>query len=126
MPKISENLQRPELRTPQARVLSALAAEGLPALTRQEMAESAGFSPLSGTVWRALNGLPEGSSSGDAHAGLLRMGMVVELTLDIDGIKEVRYRITLAGLDALRRWQSVPMRSKERSTNKRYKRGSDA
>lgn len=68
------------LRIPQARVLRALmpgsAAKKPPRLTRVELAEHAGFSTTSGTINRVLHGIPQGSSSGNPHPGLLDLGYV--------------------------------------------------
>jgi hypothetical protein len=93
------------LRTPQARVLAALMPvdpsdpqSEWPLLTRARLAVRAGYTAISGTVTRALNGIHEGSSSGDAHPGLLRRGLVVEEQVDVDGISEINYRATVAGV----------------------------
>ncbi len=97
------------LRTPQARVLAALVPAphevhqcDWPVLTRAAMSQRAGYTAISGTVTRALNGLREGSSSGDAHPGLLARGMLEEFPIDCDGVVELNYRITAAGIAAYR------------------------
>jgi hypothetical protein len=58
----------------------------------------AGYTAISGTVTRALNGIREGSSSGDPHPGLLALGYVEEVVLDVEGLKEVNYQATAAGV----------------------------
>lgn len=111
------------LKTPQARCLDVL-KDGA-ALTRAELGRRAGFTPLSGTPTRALNGIREGSSSGAAHPGLLALGYVEALELDDDGVIELCYRITPAGQAALAEWlesNEIPaVKSAARATNKRYK-----
>lgn len=115
-----------KLRLPQLRVLAIL-ADGSPLLTRSKIAEKAGFSAVSGTVTRVLNGVKQGSSSGAARPGLMELGMLVKVELDIDGVTEVGYQITEAGREALRKYQRIhnqlpPLRRSDISTNKRYKR----
>ena len=98
------------LRVPQARVLAALMPEypvdekdppsEWPVVTRAQLGVKAGYTATSGTVTRALNGIREGSSSGDAHIGLLARGLMEEIILDIDGVTEVNYRITATGISA--------------------------
>lgn len=116
------------LRVPQARCLKALYPndKGVrPALSRAKLAQRAGFTPVSGTVTRALSGVREGSSSGDAHKGLLDLGYVKRLELDIDGGKETAYQITAAGIKAYERHIAATgrlpkHRDKDISTNHRY------
>ena len=114
------------LKIPQARVLAVL-AEGGAALTRAKLSNAAGFSEVSGTVTRVLNGLREGSSSGSAHLGLVGLGYVERLDLDIDGVTEVAYRITDSGQAALDRFAEAnggrlpKMKDAGRATNKRYR-----
>lgn len=100
------------LRTPQARVLEALMPQyaddplcDWPTVNRAQLGIRAGYNTvggvvISGTVTRALNGIRPGSSSGDPHPGLLSLGYVEELVFDIEGVKEVNYRITAAGVAA--------------------------
>lgn len=122
----------PALRTPQARVLSALSPPRpdrpprlWPALTRALLAAAAGYTPVSGTVTRALNGIRSGSTSGDEHPGLLALGYVVAEEVDVDGASEVNYRATPAGVAALRAWLDArgsipPVRDAVACTNDRY------
>lgn len=122
------------LRTPQARVLAALAPqeEGAPrvdwpVITRAQLGVRAGYTAISGTITRALNGIRAGSSSGDAHPGLLVRGFVEEVVLDIDGTREVNYRITPAGIRAYRAHVAEhgpslpPQRDKAVCVNDRYR-----
>lgn len=120
-----------KLKIPQVRVLQCFTS-GRPLLNRAKIAERAGFSELSGTVTRVLNGLREGSSSGAAHPGLLTLGYIERIDLEVEeGVTETCYRITDAGARALAAWdaerggKSVTMRDKTSSINHRYKRGGD-
>lgn len=127
----------PPLRTPQVRVLAALMPEDpsarrfrWPLLTRAKLGVGAGYTAISGSVTRALDGIRPGSSSGAAHLGLLALGHVEVLILDIDGVKEINYRITASGIAAYRRWLAEnggipPVRNAETCTNTKrgYKRG---
>lgn len=120
------------LKIPQVRVLQCFTS-GRPLLTRAKLAERAGFSELSGTVTRVLNGLREGSSSGAAHPGLVALGYLERVELEVEeGVTETCYRITDAGARALVAWEAArggkpaTMRDKTSSINHRYKRGSDA
>jgi hypothetical protein len=95
------------LRTPQARILSALMPNNesdpvfyWPLITRAQLGVKAGYTAISGTVTRALNGIREGSSSGDPYPGVLTRGLVEEVKLDIEGTIEINYRITPAGIKA--------------------------
>ena len=91
------------IRIPQARCLQALsrAKTKKQVLSRSKLAVAAGFSETSGTINRVLHGIPKGSSSGDPHKGIIDLGLVKPLTLDIDGHKETNYQITGAGKKAL-------------------------
>lgn len=119
-----------KLKLPQRRILSVL-SEGIgelpvilwPGLTRQRICERAGFSPTSGTFTNAMNGVREGSSTGKAHPGLLRLGLVRIYELDVDGAPETVYQLTEKGKIAL---QSIDkdlpdLRDRVLSTNTRYK-----
>lgn len=123
-----------DLRTPQARVLAALVPISpddpvfdWPTYRRDVLAAKAGYTAISGSITRALNGIREGSSSGDAHLGLLALKYVEELEFELDGgIKETNYRITPAGIAAFRAYELAvgklpPLRDKETCTNDRYK-----
>jgi hypothetical protein len=95
------------LRIPQARVLQALMPlypedppSEWPLLTRSAMCIRSGYTTISGTVTRVLNGIRPGSSSGDPHLGVLARKLVEEVVLDICGVSEVNYRITASGISA--------------------------
>ena len=125
------------LRTPQARVLAALQPDAVsdplidwPLVTRAQLGVRAGYTAISGTVTRALNGIREGSSSGDPHPGLLALGLVEEIILDIEGVHEINYRATAAGVSAYRLYllgsAGLPqVRSALICTNDRYRKNTD-
>lgn len=119
----------PRLRIPQARVLSALLPpypddppSEWPLLNRAVMGLRAGYTAISGSITRALNGIHPDSSSGDPHPGLLALGYVEALDIDVEGVIEVNYRITRAGIAAIQRYgASLPkVRDAVAATNKRY------
>lgn len=92
------------LRTPQARVLAALQPEypddpvsEWPLITRAQLAVRAGYTAISGTLTRALNGQRPGGVN-EPHPGLLALGFIEEVVLDIEGRREVNYRSTAAGV----------------------------
>lgn len=127
-----------KLRTPQARVLAALQPDDpsdpvseWPLVTRAQLGVRAGYTAISGTVTRALNGIKPGSSSGDAHPGLLMLGMVEEVVLDVEGVTEVNYRATTEGVSAYRLHCATsgaslpPLRDAATCTNDRYRRDAD-
>ena len=110
------------LRIPQLRALAALA--GGASLSRAELGAACGFTELSGSITRVLNGIREGSSSGAAHPGLLTLKLIEEVEVDVDGAKETLYRITEAGLRAVADAGPLPpLRDRDASTNERYKIG---
>lgn len=75
-----------------------------PILTRIQIAIRVGWSPISGTLPKALNGIGKDSKSPDAkHPGLIGSGYVEMIELDIDGLMEVNYRITPLGIQV---WQN--------------------
>lgn len=119
-----------DLRTPQARILGALRptdeTEPLiewPLLNREFLGVRAGYTAISGTVTRALNGIRESNkTSGVPHAGLVDLGLVEVVTVDVDGIKEINYRATLEGVRAydayIARWGALPpVKNAVESTN---------
>lgn len=127
------------LRTPQARCLAALQPDDVsdpisewPLVTRAQLGVRAGYTAVSGTVTRALNGIHEDSSSGDAHPGLLRLGLVEEVILDVMGVSEVNYRATMAGVRAYQTYMithgsALPqLRDAAICTNDRYKKSSSS
>ena len=113
-----------DLKIPQARVLLAL-KDGA-ALTRSALSEKAGYTAVSGTVTRALHGLREGSSSGAAHPGLLALGLIRQVELELDGgVTETCFVITDSGREELEVRDMVeddmPRKEKAGCINKRYK-----
>lgn len=94
------------LRTPQARVLRALMPKRpdsdemcWPLITRAMLAVRAGYTALSGTVTRALNGIrPGNKSSGEPHPGLIERGLIEVVRVDVEGLMETNYRITANGI----------------------------
>jgi hypothetical protein len=72
-----------------------------PVLTRAKLCRQAGFKSTSGSITRVLNGIRPGNrTSGAPHPGLVERGLVEVVVLDIEGVREVNYRITLAGIRA--------------------------
>lgn len=98
--------KREELRIPQARILKALMPLHpddppfeWPMITRSQLAIRAGYTIISGSVTRALNGIRDtNTTSGDPHLGLIGKGMVESVTIDVEGLGEVNYRITAKGI----------------------------
>jgi hypothetical protein len=124
MPKVGQTFDRlsTALRLPQLKVLAAL---GSSSLRREDLAAKAKFRPKTGTINAALHGVKEGSSTGSPRPGLLEMGMVDRIELDIDGLVELRYVATDKGKAALARWLDehgpLPVgRDKDASVNRRY------
>ena len=123
---------RSGLRTPQARVLEALVPQypedpvsEWPLVSRAQLAVRAGYTVISGTVTRALNGIRPGNrTSGDPHLGLLKLGLVEQVEVDVDGAVEIDYRATPAGVLAYQEYAATgpPPKVKDaRScTNDRY------
>lgn len=116
----------PGLRVPQARVLAALMPSDpndppseWPFLTRVALANKTGVSPISDSVWRALHGLRAGRK--DAHPGLVRLGMVGVVVLDVEGVAENNYRITAAGIRAIKAYLTdhtiPPVKDRSRCVN---------
>lgn len=122
------------LRVPQARVLKALVPEysddppsEWPLLSRAALGVRAGYTAISGTITRALNGIREGSSSGDPHPGLVARGLVEVLTVDVDGVREDNYRATKAGVSEYAAYVAAngdnlpPLKDAGSCVNDRYK-----
>lgn len=121
------------LRTPQARCLAALVPNNpadpvleWPFVTRAQLGVRAGYTAISGTVTRALNGIHPDSSSGDPHLGLLALKLVDEIILNIEGVTEINYRATAAGIQAYQKYLAerggVPeLRDAAACINDRYK-----
>lgn len=122
----------PRLRLPQARVLKALmpAHPGdpqseWPLCARADLATRAGYTPISGTVTRALNGICAHSDSGRPHSGLIDLHLVE--VINVDGATEVNYRITPAGIRAYQQYAAAKgnklpaVKDAATCTNDRYK-----
>ncbi len=123
------------LKVPQARVLAALMPENIelpvsewPLLTRANLGVNAGYTAISGTITRALSGIKEtNKSSGEPHLGLIGLGYVEELVMDVEGVKEINYRATTTGAMAYLEWSimkggKIPqLKDKKLCTNDRYK-----
>lgn len=124
--------QTVKLRIPHARLLRALLPESpqdssseWPVITRATLAVRAGYTPISGSVTRALNGIRLGSSSGEPQTGLIALGFVEVIEIDIDGVSETNYRITTAGIQAIQQYlvkinTLPPVRDASLCTNDRY------
>lgn len=121
------------LRTPQARVLAALMpaypedpVSEWPLVNRPQLGIRAGYTSISGTVTRALNGIRAGSSSGDPHPGLLALGYVEEVPVSLDGVTETNYRATRDGIKAYQDYLALnnklpTVRPASICTNDRYR-----
>lgn len=126
--------RREKLKLPQARVLKALMPRRpdqhpseWPLLTRSQLCVRAGYSEISGSITRALNGIrPGNKTSGEPHPGVIERGLVETTELDIDGVMEVNYRITPLGVSVFQAYLSEygddlpPLREAALCTNQRY------
>lgn len=115
------------LTVPQIRVLLVL-REGA-SISRAELAERSGYTSLSGTITRAINGVKGDSSSGKPMKGLVDLQLVTTEQLVIeDGVTETVYTITTLGKELIEEYvesygaSAGPVRDKELSTNDRYRR----
>ncbi len=121
-----------KLKLPQARVLNVLfppypedPEDEWPLYTRSTLGVKAGFTVVSGSVTRALNGIKPGSSSGKPSPGLLALGLAKAIDINVDGVVEINYRITGAGIQAIRDYlaagNKLPnLRGASVHTNNRY------
>lgn len=124
------------LRTPQARLLNALMPKNpgdepfdWPLLNRSALGVQAGYTAISGTVTRALNGVPEGSPN-NPHPGLLERRLIEEVEIELDSGVEINYRITAIGVIVFKQWLAdgntiPPPRDKSLCTNDRYRKTQD-
>lgn len=120
----------PPLKIPQARVLAVLCpdtgdAPPLGTIPRAVLAEAAGFVPTSGTMSKVLNGIQNpNSSTGKQQDGLLQYGYIEKVYVELDGATADSYRITRAGIRAIRAWLAVNQLPAKRDealcTNQRY------
>ncbi len=98
-----------------------------PILNRAALGVRAGYTAISGSITRALNGIYEGSSSGDAHPGLLDKKLVKEMVIDLDGMTEVNYQITEEGIKEFEAYIAKngdnlpPVKDASICTNERYR-----
>ena len=53
---------------------------------------------------RLLHGIKEGKGK---HLGLIELGLIEEIPLDIDGVTEYNYRITRKGVECLSRTENL-------------------
>ena len=114
---------------PQVRVLRALKRAKGRALTRGELNERSGFSPLSGTINRALGGVAKDaqqvkSGSANPQKGLVDAGLVKKRKRidETAGINEWVYEITPAGDKALEDFDGTvgEVREAKLCVNQRY------
>lgn len=121
------------LRVPQARLLQSLipsdpndSPSEWPIYTRMAMNIRAGYTAISGTSTRALNGIRHDTKSGPRHKGLVDLGYVKVIKLNIDGVTETNYQITPAGIKAFQEYITEngnslpPLRDAALCTNDRY------
>lgn len=98
-----------------------------PLYTRTVLGRRAGYTALSGSPTRALNGIRPGNrTSGEPHPGLIARGMVEIVTLDIMGTQEDSYRITHLGIRAMRQHLEThgelpPMKDSSLCVNRRFR-----
>lgn len=123
-----------QLRVPQARVLRALMPKypdddpiEWPVFIRASLAMNAGYTAISGTITRALNGIRDtGNKSGEPYLGLIDLGLVEVLHFDIEGRIEINYRITSKGIKVyqdhvVKKGEELPkLRAANLCTNLRY------
>lgn len=121
------------LRIPQARVMNALMPAypddpitEWPLITRSQLAVKAGYSVISGTVTRVLNGIhKDNKTTGNPHPGMIQRGYIEVVVVDVEGVKETNYRITPSGIRAVQRFvksgrKLPPLRDSKLCINDRY------
>src|SRR5438270_82163 len=108
-----QSITVPHLHRPQALVLRALmprpGSENRPVLSRIQLAQGAGYSPTSGTITRALHGIPNGSSRRKKEKVLAVHGKLLCKVCDFDfalvygvlgkDFAECHHRVPLAELE---------------------------
>lgn len=122
-----------DLKLPQARALAALMPDRVdtpqfdwPTMTRAVLAVRMGYTDMSGTATRAING-GRNMPGGPRFPGLLAMEYIEEVVLDIDGVSETNYQITTAGIRAYQAYVAqrgalpAVKTSGQECTNNRYK-----
>lgn len=92
-------------KTPQLCVLTALMPThpkhhpiDWPVLNRAALRVACGLSPKN-----TMNRLINGDSSGKGARGLISAGLIEAVPIDVDGLVEMNYRITTAGIEEYRR-----------------------
>lgn len=123
---------------PQARILSILRPKSggkNPILSRIKIIKEAGFSPLSGTFSRALNGVAKMSTVAEfigAKKGLVDLGFVKLVDTNVDGAVEHGYEATKDGLKELDKFLKTCVdgelpkhRDRTVCLNNRYIKGTD-
>lgn len=121
------------LKIPQARILSSLMPthpdyppSEWPLITRSQLCIRAGYTTISGTVTRVLNGIrPGNTTTGTPHPGLIERGMIEVVMVDVEGLKEKNYRITRLGIRAFQNFiisgRKMPkVKDASAHTNDRY------
>lgn len=110
---VAPRIAQHTFRVPQMRVLDALMPvrtndppSEWPMLTQRWLNQRLGYSEISTGVVRPLRGIPVGSSSGTPHPGLLGLGWVEMIAVDVDGVTENNYRITASGVVAYKAFLS--------------------
>ena len=123
------------LKVPQARVLRALMPSDpsdppseWPMLTRAMLGVRAGYTAISGSITRVLSGIrASNKTSGEPHPGVIDLGLVTVVELDIEGRIEDNYQITPAGIEAFEQYIAAngdklpPLRPREACINNKYK-----
>lgn len=127
------------LSLPQARILSMLKPKvpsaKNPILTRVKIIELCGFSPLSGTFSRAVNGVAKMSKVAEfigPQKGLVALKFINEVENQVDGKTEHGYEATRAGLLELQAFLKTCKdgelpgnRDRKLCLNNRYIKGAD-
>lgn len=121
------------LRIPQARLLQVLMPAypedppcEWPLVTRTMLGMRAGYTAISGTVTRALNGIrATNRTSGDPHPGIIERGFIEVVTVNVEGVNEVNYRITKEGIQVFQEFLShggsiPPVKDAQLCVNDRY------
>lgn len=128
MPPVNpEQPKRTTLGTVQLRILKVLADSG-GILTRLKIQKRVGFSTLSATVTNTMNGVAVGSTHCKrGKVGLLALGLVEKIQVEVVGVLEEGYRITPLGKQALEECGGgndlPPLKDRTLCTNSNKKKG---
>ena len=112
--------------TIEARVLNAVASAQGGWLNRHDLNKKSGFTKLSGSATRALNGVKKNKYFPAGRPGLIQEKAIEVSRDDVDGKVEINYKVTPVGRTLLKTWLKehdgkVPkLRGADTSTNKRY------